>query len=125
MTQILTLHVGLDPVLLQTRSQVLTKGGYIVVSAFSVAEAAKKFRAHDFDLVILCHSISTNERRLLTEWIHGHSPLTPVVLISKTELGRDAGMDFMIDNNPERLLEGLPRVLHECRELLEQGRKLV
>ena len=113
MPQIVTLSVSLHPTLLETRSRVLRTGGYTVISTASVVDAATKFLAGDFDLVILCHSIPARDRRYLVARIRDHSPSTPLVLVSATESGHDASLDATIGNDPEQLLQELARVLRQ------------
>jgi DNA-binding response OmpR family regulator len=116
MPQIVALAVGRDPLLLQTRSQVLRSAGYTVVTALSLDQSLKEFRGGDFDLVILCHSIPQPERELFTNAVHSHSPKTPVIVISATLSSMDRFADAMVENEPAVLLQEIPRVLHRAPE---------
>ena len=89
MPHIVTLSVGRDPLLLQTRGQVLRKDGYTVASTASSDQALQQFVAGDFDMVILCHSIPAQERERLADAIHRHSPNTPVVVVAAGFSGKD------------------------------------
>jgi DNA-binding response OmpR family regulator len=116
MAQIVMLNVSLDPALLETRTRVLQTAKFIVVPASSIAEATDKFLAGDFDAVLVCHSISINDRRRLARMIHEHSPLTPIVLVSSTGIEKDASVDVIIGNDPEQLVQELPEVLHKAQQ---------
>lgn len=117
------LAVGRDPLLLETRSQVLRNAGYIVVSVQSVKDAFDQFRAGDFDLVVLCHSVSPEDRERLTYLIRAHSPATPVVLISAVSFSKDSSADATISNDPHALLAGLKEVLGKSGESISQSRR--
>jgi DNA-binding response OmpR family regulator len=116
MPHIVALAVGRDPVLLQTRCQVLQSAGYTVVSALSLDQSLKEFRSGDFDLVILCHSIPELDRELLTKAVHSQSPKTPVIVVSATLSAMDRFADAMVENEPTTLLQEIPKLLHKVPE---------
>lgn len=60
------LAVGLDAWQLTAQSPALSSAGYVVISAVSCREAIGHFRAGDFDLVMLGHSISMEDKERLT-----------------------------------------------------------
>ena len=88
----LVLSVGLDPELLITRNLVLQSAGYTVVAAFSPREAVDRLREGDFDLVLLCQSIPTEEKDHLALWIRRAtgSCCIPVRSVSGILYERDA-----------------------------------
>ncbi|HEX4663303.1 MAG TPA: hypothetical protein VH196_02860 [Terriglobales bacterium] len=116
MPHIVTLSVGRDPLLLQTRGQVLRSDGYTVSSTLLVDQALQQFVAGDFDIVILCHSIPFREREKLAEAIHSRSPNTPVVVVAAGYGGKDRAADAVIDNEPATLLQELPKLLRRAPE---------
>jgi DNA-binding NtrC family response regulator len=81
----LILSAGRDAYLLKKRNDALVEAGYIVVSASSSYEAMERLLNGDFDLVLLCHSLSNEERRRLSGIVKNYSPSTPVVLIADME----------------------------------------
>jgi DNA-binding NtrC family response regulator len=123
MPHIITLSVGRDPLLLQTRGQVLRSDGYTVSSTFSAEQARQQFKAGDFDIVILCHSIPARERERLADAIHSHSPNTPVVVVAAGYGSKDRAADAVIDNEPATLLQELPKLLHKPPENYRNLRK--
>jgi len=123
MAHVVALAVGRDPVLLETRGQILRNSGYTVVSAFSVEQALQSFASGDFDIVILCHSIPVRDRERLTYAIHRHSPNTPVVVVTARVSAIDRFVDAMIENEPEILLQEIPRILHKAPEKYQRGLK--
>ena len=116
MPHIVALAVGRDPVLLETRGQVLRNAGYRVVSARSVEQALQSFASGDFAIVIVCHSIPVRDRERLTYAIHRHGPNTPVVVVTARVSAMDSFADATIENEPEILLQEIPRILHKAPE---------
>lgn len=123
MPHIVALAVGRDPVLLQTRCQVLQSAGYTVVSALSLDQSLKEFRGRDFDLVILCHSIPEPDREVITKAIHSHSPKTPVIVVSATLSAMDRFADAMVESEPTILLQEIPKLLRKAPESYRQEYK--
>ena len=113
MHHIVALTVGRDPLLLETRSQVLRSAGYTVVSELSIEKAFKDFRTGDFDIVILCHSISVRNREALANAIRSHSPNTPVIVVAARLSAIDRFADATIPNDPVILLQEIPKILHK------------
>jgi DNA-binding response OmpR family regulator len=113
---IVVLAVGQDRLLLETRSQVLRSAGYSVVSTLSIDQALKQFRAGDFDIVILCHSISLHDRELLTNAMRAHRAKTPVVVVTSGFNAMDPFADAIVENEPAILLQELPKVLRNNPE---------
>jgi CheY-like chemotaxis protein len=101
----LVLSVGLDASLLKARNVVLHSAGYLVESASSLNEAAHRFLAGDFDLVILCHSVSTRERERMTCLIRASGSLTPIVSISGNLCQCDAFVTATIEDGPNFLID--------------------
>jgi CheY-like chemotaxis protein len=113
MPHTLVLAVGHDPVLLETRSQVLQGAGYTVVPELSLKKAVAMFRDGDFDVVLLCHSIPCVDRERLVRSIREHTSRTPIVSIATTLGQRDLLADATIDSDPGELLNGLHDVLNK------------
>jgi DNA-binding response OmpR family regulator len=78
----LILSAGRDPDLLKARNAALQAQGYRVAAAFGSSEVVDKLLNGDFDLVLLCHTMPHEDRRLLARIICRYSPSTPVVFIS-------------------------------------------
>ena len=110
----LILSVGLDSDLLGSRNLVLQSAGYTVVSAHSVKEAVQRFQAGDFDLVLLCQSISMLEKERLTSWIRASGSRIPVVCVSGKLLDGYACSSGTVGSNPEALLAGIKEALTEA-----------
>jgi CheY-like chemotaxis protein len=111
MPLIVALSVGLDPLVLATRSSLLQSEGYIVVSAFSLKEAVDRFLTGDFDLVLLDNSLPTRDRDRLTCLIRASGSRIPVVSVAPGYSHDVSFADAMLESNPNKLLIGLRGVL--------------
>jgi len=108
----LILAVGREPALLEYRSQILRRAGYIVDSEYSVKDAINRFKHGDFDLVLLCHSIPVQERNRLISSIRAFGSLTPIVAVAHLHArAPDAFADAMVEDAPEKLLSGIEGAL--------------
>ena len=106
------LAVGHDPMLLETRSQVLREAGYTVVSTISLSKSIVYFLDGDFDLILLCHSIRVAGRERLARLMRGHAPRTPIVTVVSYLGEKDPFADASIENDPEHLVAALREFLH-------------
>jgi CheY-like chemotaxis protein len=113
LTMVMVLAVGLDFSLLRTRNQVLQSAGYTVIPALSITEAVERFRDGDFDLVILCHSVPTQERGRFTRLIRASGSRTPIVSISERSSQCDAFADATLEDYPSKFLRGIEEVLEK------------
>ncbi len=105
------LNVGQDPVLLETRSLVLCAGGYTVESC-SIGEAINRFRAADFDLVVLCHSVPQRDREHLICLIRDCGCSTPVLFVAASSADcPDRLANASSRSNPQELLQSIGNVL--------------
>jgi CheY-like chemotaxis protein len=121
MPHILVLAIGHDPLLLETRSQVLQAAGYTVIPELSLKKALAKFREGDFDLVLLCHSIPAQDRQRLVRLIREHTSRTPIVSVATTLGQHDLFADGTLQSDPNELLKGL----HDIFSKKPAGRNIV
>ena len=114
---IIILTVGKDPILLETRNRVLRSAGYTVVSVMSIGEAMAKFLYGDFDLVLLCHTISKEDKERLAKVIRARGAQTPIVSVEDgTGVSGDGVADKILPKDPSRLLDGLHELLERNGE---------
>ena len=81
MPQYLLLSVGLDPLLMRTRTVLLGEAGYSVLPSFTSRDAFEIFVSRDIDLVILCHTIPEQEKMKLIVSMKERIKRTPIVSI--------------------------------------------
>ena len=79
------LLAGCDPELLTQWAGPLVAAGYAVVSAADSSETIDKIFKRDFDLVLLCRSLTEDERRRLILILRIYTPETPVLMIGGPE----------------------------------------
>jgi hypothetical protein len=106
------LQFGRYRLLLETRSKVLQMAGLSVVNTFTSEECAKEFLAEYFDLVILCHSLSIEERQLMASFVHRRNSSTPVILISMSEES-DPSMNAVLGSEPQNLVRDVQKILRK------------
>ena len=123
MPHTVVLAVGRDPVLLETRSQVLQAAGYTVIPERSLKKAVVMFGDGDFDLVLLCHSIPAQDRERLTQLLREHTSRTPIVSVSCNLSALDSFADATLGNDPKELILGLRELLVEKRPPLPDSRR--
>ena len=107
------LAVGLDSWLLAAHTRVWRSAGYIVVSAGSTREAIDHFNPADFDLVVLDHSISIEDKERLTSLIRASGSQTTVASIGKSSAGSVSFEDAPLKNDSRSLVTGLKELLAE------------
>ena len=117
------LAVGMDAWRLVTQSPLWKSAGYIAVSAASIKEGIDFFKAGDFDLVLMGHSIPAESKRRLAYLIRATGAQTPVVSIEKSPQAGDPFADATIHNDTGAndtgaLLSGIGKLLADKAELL-------
>jgi len=117
MSETLILSVGLDPMILDAREEILRSAGFIVVSAVSIKEALHLFRDGDFDLMILCHTLAVKDRERLTCLIRASGSRIPVASISGTPEEQAVFSDASLEQDPVELLAGIRCLLARRFEL--------
>jgi CheY-like chemotaxis protein len=116
MRHTLVLIVGRDRILAETRSKVLQQAGYTVECAFSLKQAIEKFLAGDFDIVLLCHSISAEGRERVARRLREYTSRTPIVTVAAFMGQHDPFADATIDNDPAELITGLQEIVSRKRD---------
>jgi len=112
----LILAVGNDSHLLDTRQLLLEAAGYLVVTASSAREAVDRFLAGNFDLVLLCHSISDKDRDRLACLVRASGSLTPVVTVAGCIGQHDGFATATIGSEPLQLLTEIRNVLNKQQQ---------
>jgi CheY-like chemotaxis protein len=107
----LILSAGRDAHLLKKRNDVLTEAGYTVTSVGSSYEAIERLLSGNFDLVLLCHSLSNEERRRLAGIVKNYSPSTPVVLIADMDGQQYEYATRTVRCYPEQILAAVKTML--------------
>ena len=105
------LAVGLDSWRLTSQGSDLRSAGYVVISASSIRDAIEQFKVGDFDLVLLCHSISAEQKERLTSIIRASGSRTPVVCIPNSSDDCDSLAYGTIECDASALLTGMEDIL--------------
>lgn len=110
----LVLSAGTDSTRLAIRKLMLTDAGYTVVSALGPEEFARQLFDGDFDVVVLCSSLSPEERRQMTALARQHRPsLRVFALTSDAEIPCDGVAS--IQGDTKDLVRALATLNHPLR----------
>lgn len=109
-TQPTALQFGKDTSLLESRSAILETTGLAVINAYSVRQCVSEILGGNFDLIILCHTVSPEERDEVASLVHKLHPATPVLLIS-TFFEKNREIDVIVDCEPEHLVKNVKEIL--------------
>ena len=115
MPQYLLLSVGLDPLLMHTRTVLLGEAGYSVMPSFTSRDAFQIFISHHIDLVVLCHTIPQEEKSKLIVSMKERNKRTPIVCIHVDGETDGKLVDAYVHSldGPEVLLSCVATVLNE------------
>ena len=113
MPQYLLLSVRLDPLLMHTRTNVLSDVGYSVMPSFTSRDAFQIFVSRDIDLVILCHTIPEQEKTKLIASMKERNKRTPIISIHANGEADGKLVDAYVHglDGPETLLSCVANVL--------------
>jgi CheY-like chemotaxis protein len=76
------LSVGYEPVLMQSRKQLLRSAGYEVVEATGYSQAVTLLNAESFDVLVLGHSLPEFHRQRVIEAAETVCPELPILFLS-------------------------------------------
>jgi DNA-binding NtrC family response regulator len=111
MPHTVVLAVGLDSSLLTAQDSVWKSAGYVVTPAGSIKEAIERFKAVDFDLVLLGHAIPIEHRERLAFLIRASGSRTPVVCIADPSCHPQSFADATFTNDAGALLTSMEELL--------------
>jgi len=118
MSLTVVLAVCMDSSILAIHDSVWKSAGFIVTSAGSIREAIERFRAGDFDLVLLGHSIPQENRERLTFLIRASGSHIPVASIGESFGDCDSFADATFGNEPDQLLLGMSELVTKSAKML-------
>jgi DNA-binding NtrC family response regulator len=105
---------GRDPLLLETRRLVLEQAGFHVLSVADSAGVEKIVLAQPISLLVLCHSITDEERESVLKSAHSRRPdMKNIVLTTGTSVSRP-GKNYEFVNaydGPRSLISTVERLL--------------
>ena len=107
-----------DSSILAIQGSVWKSAGYLVTTAGSIREAIIRFRAGDFDMVLLGHSIPPENRERLVFLIRASGSHVPVASICKCSGDCDSFADATFGNEPNELLQGMDELVAKSAEML-------
>jgi DNA-binding NtrC family response regulator len=105
------LAVGLDSWLLANQNTFWKSAGYVLINANTIKEAIENFKRGDFDMVLLGHSISLENKERLTFLIRASGSRTPVVCIADSSDECGAFADATLKNDANAVVAGIGELL--------------
>ena len=106
---------GTDVMLLTTRRMIFEKAGYTVFTAESLSDAVLVLMNHHIDVLVLCQTLSDEERRAVLETAHTLQPEIKCAALSFD--GRDIEMEGL---ETHRGLDGPPSLLAAIGRMLQE-----
>ena len=101
------LSVGHSPELLKSRTLLLESAGYVVREESNCSRALDRALADDFDLVLLCHTLSKSEMIVFLSSLAESKQLLPVLCIRKNEFCSAIDGSIPAPRAPGRLLAAI------------------
>lgn len=108
------LQIGVEDVLLASRGAVIASAGVQIISARDAEQAALCMKARQIDVVVLCHTLSPEERRRVARVVRRRRPGIPVLLVSGGRgIAEATEVDAILDPNPGHLVAFLRHLLQQ------------
>jgi hypothetical protein len=106
------LSVSYDPSLAATREMLFTSVGFQVSSASTIHQALQLCADKDFDLIVIGHSMSLDQRRFLVRELRLRCH-TPLMALQRPGESPVTGVDYVFDSaqSPALLLEAVVNIL--------------
>jgi len=106
------LSAGRENETLNLRNRFLSGYGYRVTAANSVAKAINCMFEGKFDVILLCNSLTAEDRRMLTAVADRYCPWVPVVLISDTfDIHKQGQKEYVSSGNITEIMGVVDRAV--------------
>lgn len=105
---------GSDPTLVRTRQQIFQRAGFITRIAESKQELSRCFAQYAFNILVICHSVSTEECDAAKQLAHSQKALTLVLVLDRGAHTCNADAKdamFQTTLGPEALLRAISQLL--------------
>ena len=105
---------GSDEALLGTRTMVLDNAGFRVLSSLSLPEAEAIIKSGEIGLVVLCHSLATEDCEAVLDLSGGQNPPVKTLVLTAGESKcseHSAGPSASAFDGPRKLIETVRELL--------------
>jgi hypothetical protein len=106
------LSFGYEPVLMAVRALLLRKAGYQVQNALSRESVMKHLDFGEFHLLIICHTVPSDEQNSLIASVHRVWPGLRIVCLSSLPVVSRRGVCAVAASTAPEFLEDIEQVLH-------------
>ena len=107
------LSVGYDRILMRSRSLVLREAGFQVDEAYNVLGALGLVKADSIDVLVLCHTLSKDDRRRLIHGAREARRRLPILCITRQAHDLPEAGCVAVENDPAELVKCLRQELDE------------
>jgi hypothetical protein len=107
------LCAGRDGLLLQSRKRVLSRR-FQVETALALTELEAVCAGHCFDVIVLCHTLTANERKQASEMVRKKFPRSKILSLKRefeTPSGPYVDKEMCVDDGPEALVRTVTAML--------------
>lgn len=100
-----------DPALVRTRTVALETSGYAVTAAIAMEEFLDHYFAGNFDLILLCNTLRTDQRNRAISIVRHYGRPKPLLAISSTPTEQISGADMTVPGDAESVLSAIREAL--------------
>ncbi len=105
------LSVARDTELLRLRSAILRQAGYTVIEVSDPHVAISAFLSNAPDLVLLCHTLPSDQKSALIHNIHAFNPRVPILSLDAEHSNIEADVVISSMDGPKIMLASVAQLL--------------
>jgi CheY-like chemotaxis protein len=101
------LSVGIDKILMTSRTLLLRNAGYTVQEAYTVDRAINLAEEDLIDIVLICHTVAQRDKHAMISAVREKRRLIPILYVRSYAYESAPHTCIAVDNDPEALLKTL------------------
>jgi DNA-binding NtrC family response regulator len=110
------LSVGYDPQLMQTRSMLLRRAGFVVDEGYNLRSVLGCVKSDSIDALVLCHTIPENEQRWLISAVRKVRRLLPIICVRASVYDSPQEGCVVSTNEPREFLAAIGKAIQHPLE---------
>lgn len=95
---------------MQTRTGLLAAAGLDALNIAGLAEALDRIHSTNWDVAILCHTLSATERTMAIAALRRRNPCAPILLVARRSYipaAEAEGIDLILSAKPAKMIAAL------------------
>jgi hypothetical protein len=107
------LCVGRDRLLLQSRKRVLARR-FLVETALALTELEALYAGRDYDLIVLCHTLSASERKQASEMVCKKFPRSKILALKREFESSSSSLvdkELCVEDGPDALVKAVTAMM--------------